>query len=255
MIEYRKFIYLDVYKTGSTHVVDLLKQIVPEGPVRMKRHSSMTTLRPFSWTGGKLIFSTVRNPWDWYVSLWAFGCEGKGAVYSDIAKTLSRAETAALYNAEDPRGSFRLWLESVSDREFLNRTIQQDLPDSGLAGRIGFYTYRFMRVTTPYPSLLLKPWLVPDIEAAIRYQRKWGLYDVMLRKETLNDDLIAFIRDYRERCGFAANAEETVLKKARRPKNRSRREFDSYRDYYEPDLVALVADRERFFLELFDYRF
>ena len=158
MIEYKNFIYLDVYKTGSSHVVDLLKKIVPEEPVRMKRHSSLTNLRPLTWTGGKLVFSTVRNPWDWYVSLWAYGCAKKGAVYQNIADTLSRAETAALYNPEDPKASFRLWTEAVCDPDFLNRTIQQDLPDSGMARIVGFYTYRFMRVTTPFPSFLLKKW-------------------------------------------------------------------------------------------------
>ena len=255
MIEYKNFIYLDVYKTGSSHVVDLLKKIVPEEPVRMKRHSSLTNLRPLTWTGGKLVFSTVRNPWDWYVSLWAYGCAKKGAVYQNIADTLSRAETAALYNPEDPKASFRLWTEAVCDPDFLNRTIQQDLPDSGMARIVGFYTYRFMRVTTPFPSFLLKKWNIGSVDAAIRYQRKWAFYSVMLRNETLNDDLIAFIRQHRERCGFVENAEQIVLEKAEKPKNRSKRAFDTYQDYYDPDLVDLVARRERFFLELFNYAF
>ena len=34
MIEYKKFIYLDVCKTGSTHIHFLLKKIIKDKPVR-----------------------------------------------------------------------------------------------------------------------------------------------------------------------------------------------------------------------------
>src|SRR3569833_1164981 len=119
MIEYKKYIYLDVYKTGRTHINFLLKKIVDEKPVRVKRHAPLTKGRPFTWKGGKLVFATVRNPWDWYVSMWSYGNTKENPLYEHIKKAVSRKELNALYAMTEPKVSFPLWLTSIPDPAFL----------------------------------------------------------------------------------------------------------------------------------------
>jgi hypothetical protein len=137
----------------------------------------------------------------------------------------------------------------------MQRVIRNNLPESGLAGIVGLYTFRFMRVTTPYPTAFLKGWLVPSIDAAIRYQRWFHMYSEMLRSESLNEDLIALVRKYRQRCHFKDNAEEIIEEFSKRPRNTSTRILPNYRDYYTDNTRQLVADKDRLFIELFGYTF
>ncbi len=113
MIEYGRFIYLDVQRTGSTHVIALLEQVCEEPLVLRRRHGPISKrplhlLRPH-----KLTFATVRNPWDWYVSLWSFGAGKKSAMRRWLRASLPRNEVQAFYDTRDPFASFRRWLHAV----------------------------------------------------------------------------------------------------------------------------------------------
>ena len=255
VIEYEKYIYLDVYKTGSAHLKHLLPEITEGEQVRLRRHAPITAARPYGWTGGKLVFVTVRNPWDWYTSLWSYACERKGAIWRFFSEALPRDELKSMFNTEDPVRSFEKWLRAVNDKDFMQRVIRNNLPESGLAGIVGLYTFRFMRVTTPYPTVFLKSWLVPSIDAAIRYERWFHMYSEVLRSESLNADLKSFVAKYRQRCRFKPDAEEIIDRLAAAPRNASTRVLPSFRDYYTDETRQLVADKDRLFLELFGYRF
>ena len=60
--------------------------------------------------------------------------------------------------APNPAEAFRNWLLTMHDPAMLKRIMREHLPQSGLAPIVGLYTYRFLRVTTLYPRLLLR-WL------------------------------------------------------------------------------------------------
>lgn len=255
MIEYEKYIYLDVYKSGSAHLKHLLPEITEGEQVRLRRHAPITAARPYSWTGGKLVFVTVRNPWDWYTSLWSYACERKGAIWRFFSEALPKDELKMMFDTQNPVVSFEKWLRAVNDKDFMTRVIRNNLPESGLAGIVGLYTFRFMRVTTPYPTLFLKNWLVPSIDAAIRYERWFHMYREVLRSESLNTDLKAFVAKYRQRCRFKPDAEAIIDRLAAAPRNASTRVLPGFRDYYTDSTRQLVADKDRLFLELFDYRF
>jgi hypothetical protein len=255
VIEFEKYIYLDVYKTGSAHLKYLLPEITEGAQVRLRRHAPLTAGRPYSWTGGKLVFATVRNPWDWYTSLWSYACERRGAIWRFFSDALPPAEIKPMFDIDNPVVSFEKWLRAVNDRDFMQRVIRNNLPESGLAGIVGLYTFRFMRVTTPYPTVFLKSWLVPSIGAAIRYQRLLHMYGDVLRSESLNADLKAYVARHRERCRFKPDAEAIIDRFAATPRNASTRVLADFRDYYSDATRQLVADKDRLFLELFDYTF
>ena len=256
MIEYQNFIYLDVYKTGSTHINYLLKRIALEPEIRRNRHAPLTKVRPFTWKAGKLVFATVRNPWDWYVSMWSYGHTKENPLYDHIKSAVGKAELDALYDMAEPQESFPLWLKSIHDPVFLGRVLKgHRLPVSGLADFMGFYTYRFLRVTLPYPELLLRWPFVRSMDGAIALQKRLAMYDVLMKSETLDAEFAEFVVKYRERCGFIPQAEDLVNAKAAEHKNTSIRKLASYRDYYTDELCDLVAKRDRLFIELFDYQF
>jgi hypothetical protein len=256
VIEYKNFIYLDVYKTGSTHIEHLLKLITTEPEIRKNRHAPLTKVHPIRGKSGKFVFATVRNPWDWYVSMWSYGHTKENPLFNHIKEAVSEAEFKALYDVNSPTTSFPLWLRSIHDPGFLARILKgHRLPKSGLANFMGFYTYRFMRVTLPYPELLLRQPFIRSLDGAIAMQKRLHQYDVILKSETLDDDFADFVVTHRSRCGFAEKAGDVVRKNAAAHKNTSVRTLSSYQDYYTDDLRDLVGRRDRLFIDLFDYSF
>ena len=69
MFEADRLLYIDLHKTGCSHIGRLLQETV--GGRRLGKHN-----RPSAMPTDRMIIGSVRNPWDWYVSLWAFGCKG-----------------------------------------------------------------------------------------------------------------------------------------------------------------------------------
>ncbi|HET6592802.1 MAG TPA: hypothetical protein VFG48_07790, partial [Xanthomonadales bacterium] len=78
-----KVIFLQLDKTASTHIAKLLDQVSP-GEFRAK-HSRLE-----HDAGGRCVIGSVRNPWDWYVSLWAYGCAGRGKVRRYLTQPFPR---------------------------------------------------------------------------------------------------------------------------------------------------------------------
>ena len=70
-----RLIYLQLQKTGCTHVAMLLDKLI--GGEQVGKHNRLPARLE---SEGRLIVGSVRNPWDWYVSLWAFGCEQCGGL-------------------------------------------------------------------------------------------------------------------------------------------------------------------------------
>ena len=104
MIEYEKFIYLDMYKTGSTYVDSLLRKLIEGKPVRRTRHAPITAGRPFFWKRGKYAFATVRNPWDWYVSMWAYSIKQPNVLFfRDVRKVLGPEGSKKLFDSDNPK--------------------------------------------------------------------------------------------------------------------------------------------------------
>src|SRR5690242_11138314 len=75
-------VFLQLQKCASTRIAEILTDNV--GGHVVGKHE------PFRGDpAGKRFLGSVRNPWSWYVSLWAFGCSGKGRVYNQVAVTNS----------------------------------------------------------------------------------------------------------------------------------------------------------------------
>lgn len=255
MIEFRRFIYLDVHRTGSTHMIHLLRQISGESEIRLWRHYPISAGGYLVRPKDRVVFTTVRNPWSWYVSLWAHGVDGHSAIRRMLVESLPAGEVAALYDASKPAESFQRWLAAISNAEFADRLKGEGYPESGLASYVGLYTYRFQRVTTRFPRIFLRSWCIKTPDALVDFHKKRKVYQTVLRTETLTTDMVEFIRIYGERCGFKPNAEELIQDKSRMKRNASTRPLPHYRDYYDEKSRRMVESRERFFVDQFGYEF
>ena len=70
-----KLIYLQMQKTACSHIAAMLAETVGGRkiglhiPLPRRLHST-----------DKHVVGSIRNPWDWYVSQWSYGCAGRGAL-------------------------------------------------------------------------------------------------------------------------------------------------------------------------------
>lgn len=256
MIEYDKFIYLDMYKTGSTHVASLLKLITTGKPVKVMRHAPLTKVHPLRPKAGKFVFATVRNPWDWYVSYWAYSGEEGRAYNRHFIDALGEREAARLYDRDNPREAFGAWMRLIHDPAFLKKALPRGgAATTGLSDFLGLCSYRFMRVTTPWPGLFLRRLVLPDAARAEAWLSNRALYDVCFRSETLDDDFRALVEREGPRLGFRPDALKRLDRHNREHLNRSERSLSSYRDYYDDALAEMVARRDRPLISLFGYSF
>jgi len=119
-------------------------------------------------------------------------------------------------------------------------------------------SHQLMNIDTPASysiRLLLRSPFIRSIDGARRHHRLLKSYSAVLRNEQLSEDLIALIEANRGRCRFADNAAETIMRMDKRPRNASGRDLPSHRDYYDDETRGLVAKRDRFFIDEFNYAF
>ncbi|HEY6976245.1 MAG TPA: hypothetical protein VH396_08140, partial [Chitinophagaceae bacterium] len=83
-----KLIYLAFLKTGCTHILKLLTSIPDLNGNIIGKHNSIYDIPPreLGNFSEKIKSGNIRNPWDWYVSLWAFGCMKRGGLFTHTAR-------------------------------------------------------------------------------------------------------------------------------------------------------------------------
>ena len=78
-----KLVYLGLQKTASTFLSSLL--------VDLFGGSETQRLHRNEEDRSKFVIGSVRNPWDYYVSLWSYGCQGKGGTRKRATQRRLRA--------------------------------------------------------------------------------------------------------------------------------------------------------------------
>ncbi len=101
MIDLGKIVYLDMQKTGSSFTTKFLRRCCTLKSVSADTHG----IAQKNVDKDAFFFTTIRNPFDLYVSLFKFGCQGKGGTYI-------RLRSAGLDGCYKPdTASFNKWLE------------------------------------------------------------------------------------------------------------------------------------------------
>lgn len=261
-----ELVFVELHKTGSTHIQRLLGQVL-DGRI-VGKHNRVP---PALLARAPFFLGSVRNPWEWYVSLWAFGCDGKGFVRARVTRSRGLARhmfdprrparsLRALYNeptrdpkawretyrdVDDPR-AFRAWIARMVHPRHA-RALGEGYGDSPLAGRIGLLTYRYLQLfcRDPRPSRLRRLRTYEDLAA---FEREACFIDAFVRNENLEADLAAAL----EKAGIAIDEHHKGILAARgRTNASSRSRAAGY--YYDAATRDLVADRERLIVDRFQY--
>lgn len=259
-----RFVFLELQKTGTTHIRGLLKEIV--GGSLVGKHNQVT---PELLDGSRVVLGSIRNPWDWYVSLWAFGCGRLGDLYavatrrrklrghgwrSDPVAALGHLaeefrrdpeEWRRVYADPDDPDAFRRWLFLVLDR------LPYQAYDYGAAsiGRhVGLMSYRYLHLyCTPAGGGEALATL-HGYDAIAAFERTHNLVDHFIRNETLEDTFIEAL----EQSGWhLTDAQLQRIRGRQRLNTSSRRRDTTY--FYDAGAAALVQERERLLVDRFGY--
>jgi hypothetical protein len=269
-----RLLYLELQKTGGSHLLRLLDTYT-DGATEGKHNRLIRSIDE------RLVIGSIRNPWDWYVSLWAFGAGGHGAirmrtarrfdlnyynrmlpkdmgknwlspaefirsVYHDAIKPVSRWKATYLDPA-DPL-LFRAWLSLLLDnkRRF---DIGEGYGFSPLSAHAGLMTYRYFRLYTVGESIFRDSGL-EHASYLERFDKASNITGAMIRNESLEDDFIEAL----DRAGYALSEEnrEAIVKKQHGKTNISERKPAAY--YYDAATSALVAERECYLIDKYGYK-
>lgn len=259
-----RLIYLHLQKTGGSHVIKMLSRYMPREPGKQPQHSPL----PDRYIkNSKNVVGSMRNPWDWYVSLWAYGCGERGAfAHKLIRKKYGRyinrlgldpagalrgirserskpvKQWQALYRDSKDPGLFREWLGLLLSPE-RKYDIGPGYATSMLGTFAGVMTFRYVGIYTGGQSAR-----IADVADLVAYDRENNVLDDVIRTESLHDDLIRVI----DAAGYRLDRKQVEeLRDAGRTNTSSRHPAGHY---YDSSTLELVMEKERFLVEKYAYQ-
>ena len=269
-----KIVFLELHKTGGSHIGHLLSSLL-EGE-QVGKHNTLKDLYR-----NRTILGSIRNPWDWYVSLWAYGCGGGGSVmrqsgrrfdldycYRQLPKEMGRnwLKPAHYYrlftsewtkNAEDWKwcyedvqdpARFRFWLELLLSGERA-LDIGEGYGFSPISDKFGLLTYRYFKLFTDSRSELYTNPALATKRGLELLQTNKSLVHFVIKTERLEADLL----DALSKSGILISNDQrdTILKGSKAKLNKSRRNSTAF--YYDQKALALVGEKEKFIIQQYNY--
>lgn len=262
-----ELLYVQMQKTGCSHITRLLKKLF-----RGRQIGKHTAPSPGQISAAPLRISSIRSPWAWYVSLWTFGVQGDGALRHRLTSrslerslrdclrrpalfprpllTEARRDVAAwrgVYRDADDTAAFRTWLRMMFDpanAAFLG----EGYGELAVVPPCGYMTHRYLSLCCRSPRDLEQRGRIPSFAALAAFDVERCFVDVFIRQESLEETFCEAVGRVRP-----LTAEDRSLIFSGRQTNTSRRSRP-VADYYDDDLLALVGERDRLIVEKFGYR-
>jgi len=263
-----QIVFIELHKTGCTHIRNLLAELV--GGEFAGKHNQAD---PGLLANGRVVLGSVRDPWDWYVSLWAYGCDRRGLIYGNVTRGGIRFKghgwkanpyRAALgllrsrsnknarkwsrtYQDVDDPGAFREWLHMMHDPDYWS-DFGEGYGRSAFSSVAGLYTYRYARLFSCTESQMGRLDAISTFDQLERNDRDNCFVDHFIRNENLETDLFAAL----QASGFEIPGEtRTTIMQRARTNTSSRKRGPDY--YYDQAAERLVGKRERLLVEKFGY--
>jgi len=282
MIITDKLIFLEMEKTGTTHINDIITKCYARKLIG--KHTTLDTI-PDCERHRKFIAGSIRNPWDWYVSLWAQGCRKTGlkgglyerltnrkllsrmffindigqyslspfffpALISGISKPIQIWEK--LYSDYTNTAHFRKWLKLIYDeRRIYDLGLEwPSYPKSKLSNFMGLMSYR-------YCTFFIKDFLtrkvvqkVNNLDDLVALDAKHNLLNGIVKVESLEADLIQILVESGHLID--CNIQRKINDFARTKINASKRLDTSL--YYDQETLDLISTKEKFLINKYSYK-
>lgn len=254
-----ELIYIQLQKTASSHIARILPRFF-EGEI-VGEHNSAT---PKQLNSQRVFISSIRNPWDWYLSLWTFGIIG-GRVRKRLTmeptiksflKNISldhfekERARAALFRSvyDDNRNveSFRSWLKMIHSEEYSGLFKKGYTSVSPICG---IMTFRYLNLCCKNTQKFKQRKAISNLDDLVQFDKDNCYIDFFIRQESLEDDFCEAIEKVRP----LTQEEKDSIYGAKKT-NTSKRSL-SISDYYDQECIDLVQNRDQLLVDKFDYSF
>lgn len=266
-----RLVYVQLQKTASTRIAEILRDAVGGELVRPK-HGPVDAR-----AGDRYVVGSVRDPWAYYLSLWSYGCQASGGLYErltglprrnagpgappawtpkvrPLAERSGRERRRARRWADtyrpkaDPK-DYRRWL-----RDLLDPTRADELGEgfaaSSMSAHSGIYTYRYcvLHVAGCRPGA--PHWNGTHSDALLQWVEQDYLLDGCVRVEHMADDLIEVLTG----AGYDLDdGNRAALREAAGTRSNTSGSGDRVAGFYDRRTRDLVTERERLIIERHGY--
>ena len=261
-----RLIYLQMRKTACTHIAHLLAECIGGKEVGYK-HNPLPTDYPIA---ERLIIGSIRNPWDYYVSSWAYGIKNQEdglykrvttrnfgrylrnphlwsraprGLFNMATKPVARWE--ATYADFDDAILFRNWLKMIYTprRKY---DMGESYGFSSVANFVGLMTFRYAKLFWRDNRPLFNN-TIHSLTDFCRGDSELNLLQYVIRTESLETDFITAL----QKVGYTLTAFQIEQIQQAKRTNVSSHQAACY--YYDADTLALIAEKERFLIEAYRY--
>lgn len=252
-------IYIELHKTGCTYTRNVLTNLPSISFVSEGKHNTISSV-PKEMLGdinSKIIVGNIRNPWDWYVSLWAYGCLKKGGLYKRMTQKPSLFSKKGIKNIrKNPSSIFkntRKWKKVYADannpklfQDWLQLLLKENNSQNSLHDHLGILTQRYLKLYTHnFQNEVLKLNDYTDLKEFATT----SFVKVFLKNEHIEKDLLSNA----ELLKISEEELNTAFSNLDARINTSERK--AYESYYDEGSIALVGEKEKLIIETFQYTF
>jgi hypothetical protein len=262
-----RFVYIELHKTGCTHIRNIMSELLDGELIGKHNQATPELFRP-----ERIFFGSVRNQWAWYTSLWAYGCDNRGALYNHVTRasapirelgwgrnpyiaflrllaTRSRNPKAwkDKYADINDASAFREWLYMMHNKECLT-DIGEGYSACPIRRVAGLMTFRYL---TLYCAKSNEQGMLDEAstnEQILEYEQRKCFINHFVKNETLEADLFSGLANY-----GVNNPKLVQAELLSRPKTNTSSKKHSPEYYYDIKTSNLVAEREKLIVEKFGY--
>jgi hypothetical protein len=258
-----RYIYFELQKAASSYVREVLGSLSSLNYQKVGIHNSYYEASPrkIGDLNAKIKIGSVRNPWDWYVSLWTWGCTGHG-IYNNlmmprnrlglkyfalnpIVFLTQRKSWRRVYSDSTDINNFRTWLKMLLCDK--NYEVGDGYTSSVISNFSGYLTYCYLKLHCY--DFRSHDTYINSYNDIVSFDRDFNFLDFIVTAENLNNDL--------EKALLALNVSkvdiENVFMLIKGRANSTERQ--DYHVYYDNETLELIAEKEKFIIEKYNYKY
>lgn len=253
-------------KTGCTHIATILATIFEGEHIGKHNRASDKDI-----DSQRFFLSSIRNPWDWYLSLWTFGVQGNGGLRNRLTeRSFSKSLRAAMisrprnfimplkepfrdveqwrnvYDRSDNVLGFRRWLELIH-QPCNSSIIGEGYGTGNIAEMAGFMTYRYLFLCCNNLNQLQHKSAINIDTNLMDFDKENCYIDYFVRQEFLEEDLCEGLEKVKT---LDDGTKSNIYSKKKI--NTSNRLLE-IGDYYDQSSVDIIGKREQLIISKFNY--
>ena len=262
--------FVHLQKTGGTYISKELSKLdrnLSKFPKHQKANYKLL---------GRPILGSVRDPWSYYVSLWAYGCLQKGGLHrrltkkyhlmqklmlfhtrkynkfnlflSELYNELNRSASfwIELYSDSKNTQNFRKWLKSIHNIKNY-KCLGKNYAASNVSKMVGLYTFRYLYMFCG-DRINLNRIDPKDIDALLQLDHETNYVDYFIKLERLEHDLNHVIKKHVKHQDIKTFDAPLKAEKTNESKHLETSQ------YYDLETLELVYKRDYLIIEKHNYK-